>query len=313
MIAIPAGRAAVDAWAALPADVRSEAVRLAALGEAHPDPAVAAVVVGRVRDGGPRPWYRTALLIGSMIGFFGAGLALLLAGGEIDDANAPEILVFGFVAFGAFLVAFVAQRMPDKPTIMRYAEIPNLRVLLRSADFAAEPASTPATSGQGKAERWPPYVIVAVPIGVAIVAWLLIWGFDLPLRPAAGLRRSVFNLAVGALVVGGWAVVTWWRRRNARESTGVKIDPQGLRFGRRPIVPWPDLAGVSLTGPTPAYPDVKPQIVWQLREQPEVRTPLHADGRTPERTILLARGYQAELSGSGRESGPPAPPAFPAG
>jgi hypothetical protein len=61
---IPSGDAACAAWAALPSKVRAEVVERAARFEGPPDPAVAAVVVGRIRSGVGRPWWR-------MVGAFG--------------------------------------------------------------------------------------------------------------------------------------------------------------------------------------------------------------------------------------------------
>ena len=287
MTTIPQGQAAHDAWAALPEPVRAEAIRLAHTGQGHPDPAVAAVLVGVIRSQ-PWPWWRTALCIAGMSLFFGACVAVLLTAGSVEDR---DLLTIGplAVGFAAFLTA--VKWMP-KHSLPCRAEVANLRTFLTSPDAAVPPEQQPARRGLTRRRL---AVSTAIALGTAAVAYAVVVLTGAPLRPGAGLRQAVGGAATVTILMLVLAYGRRWlrQRRGQREARTVAVTEQGLRFDRRPTIPWADVLGVTLDGPTSWRPDYEAALIWTLRDPVTITTPLHTLGTRPEELILAARAYLA--------------------
>jgi hypothetical protein len=298
VIAIPTGSAARDEWAALPETVRAEAIRLAALGEGHPDPAVAAVVVGRIRAGAPPTWWMTVLWAVGLSGFFGSTLALIYIGGVIaPPGHAILPLLIGPALLGLAFFADQELGPSSRPAeIPAWVEIPNLRVVLGSPDVS--PSSGPPR----------PYRLRHAAVAATLAAAGIV--YCLGLIAWLDLHSDIGRATSSALILSIFWVV-WYFARLARDLTPasrrvrrwhwrvgsgripLRISDRGLRFGWGPTIPWDDVLGVSFHGPTPTYPDIRPQLVWQLRDRPAVPTPLHAGGRLPEDVILTVRRHKA--------------------
>jgi hypothetical protein len=282
---IPQGQAARDAWAALPDGVRAEVIRLARNGQGHPDPAVAAIAVGRIRNQ-PWPWWRTALSIIGMSLVGGVGVAVLMHGGSIND----ELIVYGPELAGLALVFGASQWRPSRDLPSK-AEVPNLRSFLASPDATAK-SYTPR-------RRWltprRAAVIAAIAAGVAAVAWIVIIITGAALRPHKALHQGI---GVGVLLLVVTCAVSYARRRvhvrrGDRAARRVQATEEGLRFDHRAPIPWSDLLGVTLYGPSASRPNDEAVIIWTLRDPLTVETPLYGSGDWPEALILAARAYMA--------------------
>jgi hypothetical protein len=280
MPTIPSGQAARDAWAALHPEAREAIVRRARRYEAPTDPALAAIVLGRLRSGADLQWYRDAAVVaGAAVG----GGALVAWLGE---QGGRDLLGLGSLTAIGFLVAGAAMNLPEEYALRR-TEASNLTVFLASPDAAASPASA----------RQIPWLratltTAALVLGIPAVAAVLVQRLDIAFRwPTLG-RTALLVAAVGlASNVVTLAVRRWDPRRDRAHR--VRAGDDGVRFGVRRPIPWSDVLGVELTGPTAADPDVKPAMLWTLRDRPTVRVPLSSLTPRPEELILAARARMA--------------------
>ncbi len=284
MLTIPSGDAARQAWAALPDHVRAEVRRYAANDQGHPDPAVAAVAVGQARAERVWPWWRTTLLGLGMCLFFGECLALAASGGSIRDLSLRDsaVVVLPALIGFALLTGVPALRTPG--WLPRPAEVANLRIFL-AADGAH--AGRPAANKRWLTRRRAT-VGAAIAIGIAAVAYTAITVMDG--RPKVG---NV--LSGGSIVVVILAAQVLFRRirRAPRQARRVTVAEDGLRFDDREKIPWSDVTGATVSGPTATRPEDEGLIVWIVRgDQPTVETSLHGSG-LPEELILAARHYVA--------------------
>jgi hypothetical protein len=293
MVAIPSDDAAREAWAALPAGVRAEVLRLAAQDKGHPDPAVAAIAVGLARTESRWPWWRIALLVGGLSLFFGEWLGGLVLGGSIDDIQLRGFAVIIVpIAVGFASIASASKLRSLGAVLPRWAEIVNLRTFLSSPQAQAAPPERARL-------RWlTPRAAAAagaLVVGIGAVAYAVVALMGLPLRPAEGLRRTVDSLPLFLLILGTIGLSRRMRRR-PRRAKHVTVGEDGLRFGWRGPIPWSEVTGATLSGPTSGRPDLDGVIVWMLRGGPTtVETPLHS-GVLPEELILAARSYLAATS-----------------
>ncbi|NUR51890.1 MAG: hypothetical protein HOV71_27505 [Hamadaea sp.] len=274
-------------WAALPAATRTEVLRLAAHGKAHPDPAVAAATVAATRSArllGRRHLRVTVWL--TAVGWGAAAAALFLLGGSIHDAgaaDAPIIIsaVLGVTAFfaGAGLSGLLLRRHHNPPET---AETPNLRALIQQTPTPAWPEPHTIRRHFGTL----PVVLAAAPIA-APLGYLLARHTGRPLEPTRAVPALLLSaLAYAALHLIDSAI----RRRRAgrrRAPMPIRLTDDGIRFGRfRRPVPWHDVLGIHLTGQA---------IEWTLRNQPK-HVLAYDDTRTPpEEIVLTARAYHARL------------------
>ena len=287
MTTIPSGEAARDAWDALPDGVRAEAVRLARSDQGHPDPAVAAIAVGRIRYERWQ-WWRTALSIAGLSLFFGECFALLLLGGSIHDATVAQDLVTLVPAAAGFAGVLAATMWMPKRILPRRAELANLRSFLTAPDAVAPKAG--AADRRGLTRRRIA-VGAAIVLGTAAVAWAAVALAGEPLRLRQGLETGfsgVIVLTILLAALSGWGRRLVRGRRGRREARAAEAGEDGLRFDGRPPIPWTDVLGVTLHGPTAARPDDDPVVIWVLRDAPAVQTPM---GARPEELILAARAY----------------------
>lgn len=296
MVAIPSEDAARAAWAALAPKVRAEVIRLAARGEGHPDPAVAAVAVARARAEQRWPWWRTAMLGVGLCLFWGECLALAALGGSIrlgelggstSYVNVRALMVMAAPAIAGFAVFAAALRLRTPGALPLCAEIVNLRVFLAS----------PEASAAAPDQRYRPWLTprrVAVATGLVLGTAAVLTGaialMRLPLRIGRGLDSVVGGVLLLLLVFGGSAAVR--RIRAPLRAKRMTVDPDGLRFDRRAPIPWTQISGITLSGPTAGWSNEDSVILWGVRDAPTVVTPLHS-GPLPEETILAARSYIA--------------------
>lgn len=282
MLTIPSGDAARQAWAALPEGVRAEVKQYADRYEGHHDPAVAAVAVGHIRAGVDLQWYRVVAAVAGLALFAGAAVAAL---GDSDAKNG--YIIFGGGAFG-LIVTGAAMHWPHRYVINR-AEVANLNVFLDSPDAGVEADPPPP---QNRPWQRITVVSLALALGVAAVAYaqirLMYLTFDLP----ALARHAAFWAGMLALVNRVQWVLPRLDPRKSRAHR-VSAGEDGLRFNRRRPVPWADVLGVALHGPTQSDPDRKSEMVWSLRDHPDVVVPLHGSRRPPEELIMAARSYMA--------------------
>jgi hypothetical protein len=76
----------------------------------------------------------------------------------------------------------------------------------------------------------------------------------------------------------------------------VSVGEDGLRFNRRRLILWVDVLGVELRGPTESDPDRKNEMVWSLRDDPEVVVPLSTSEQPPEELILAVRSQMEAVA-----------------
>ncbi|NUO56876.1 MAG: hypothetical protein HOV71_01475 [Hamadaea sp.] len=294
MTEIPSERAARTAWAALPESVRRDARRQAERGEAATDPAVAAVIAGLLRDRKPaRSWLRRAMVRLPIAAILGLLIALQYFG--ILSLNSV-IDTSGLVVFGVFVTAVVTavlvqvvrwlagRRKPsDDGPPPATAEVPNLRKVIQSA---------PVQLAQPLVVHGEPRVRKAL-LTIGLIALSSV-GFVMLLtaiRPGSGdvhrLLSVHFTIAFGAGAVAAWAS---WGRHLRRLP--IRLDDRGVRFGFAPVIPWSDVLGVSLVGPSPGDDHTKPALIWTLRAQDEIRLELDVLSLPPEQIVLAARAYK---------------------
>jgi hypothetical protein len=291
MVAIPSDDAAREAWDALPAGVRAEVLRLAAQDKGHPDPAVAAIAVGLARAESRWPWWRIALLVGGLSLFVGEWFGVLVLGGSVSNIQLRGFTVLIVPSAVGFASVVSALKLRSLGAVLpRWAEIVNLRTFLASPQAQAAPPERARL-------RWltPRAAAAAGVLGVGIgaVACAVVALMGLPPRPAEGLRQTVDSLLLFLLILGAIGLSRRIRRRRAKHVT---VGEDGLRFGWRSPIPWSEVTGTTLSGPTSGRPDADGVIVWMLRGGPTtVETPLHS-GVLPEELILAARSYLAAAS-----------------
>ncbi|NUT32754.1 MAG: hypothetical protein HOV79_06725 [Hamadaea sp.] len=279
MLAIPAGATALDAWRALPAATRAEALRLAANGQPHPDPRISATLVGAARH---RPGATLSRLVTLTLGmaFF---LTLFFLGGEIDDVSIREaaIALTPLATLGAWhattaqIRKLLARRRPSPPPTS--AITPNLRALLQQP----HPTSPP----QPLSIRHEPERILAViaALGVATcLAYLTAKAIGRPFDVQSGLIRLAFTSAIGL----GVAYLNRRKDPAARRSTmaPAHLTADGVRIGVHPRIPWHAIHGIHLadTG-----------VAWDIRGKRRLIQRLDLTRVTPEQVILTARAYAA--------------------
>jgi hypothetical protein len=299
VIEIPAeAKAARDAWDALPEAIRRDALRRASNGEAADDAAVAAIIAGVLRE---RPqtesWLRRAVWMLPPAVVFGFLVALqyfgLLA---IDTAMTAIGLVFAAIAVlvvgGGKVADLVKRWMCREPqedltteAIPKYAEWPNLRKVLD-----ASPVRIPEPLVVRGHPRLRSFLLDT---GLWALMALGFIGLLDKIQPDPGdyhrLLHTHVPLVDGA-VVG--LIVSWMPHLRNTWRLPLRIDEQGLRFGLRKAVPWPDVLSVRWSGPTTADPDTKPALFWRLRERPDVRIDLDAVQVPPEQIVLAAEAYK---------------------
>jgi hypothetical protein len=287
VLTIPSGEAARQAWLALPDSIRAEVKQYAANDQGHPDPAVAAVAVGQARAERVWPWWRTTLLgIGTCL-FVGEFIALLALGGSISDLTGKGWAIVVLPGLAGFALFAGTPELRTPGWLPQPAEVANLRTFLAAPDaHASEPTRrtwlTPRRAAVGAG------MTLGV-AGVAAGATVAMGG------PVGGADTLVDALIEGVTIVAFFGGLARFLRirRGTRRARRVTVAADGLRFGHRPPIPWTDVTGATITGPTAARPEDEGLIVWIVRgDQPTVETPLHGSG-PPEELILSARSYMA--------------------
>jgi hypothetical protein len=306
MTVIEPRRDARRAWAALPEATRREALAQAARGEAAADPAVAAVIVDALRDRSPVPsWMRRAVEYLPTALVIGCDVALQYLGIVSFEAVTTAVVVIGFVVIGAVLLAGGAPRLVDRvrrwwrretpaedlsaDAIPARAELPNIRKVLKSAP--ARIAAPLTVHGQPRLRRTALFIALCAVTAVGFIALLE------RIRNERGdyHRLLHFHIGIIGIVLGLAALATWASWARHLRYVPLRIDETGLRFGFSRVVAWPDVLGVTLVGPTIAFPKVKPALVWTLRNRPNVHIELDAVTTLPEEIILAARAYRAQV------------------
>jgi hypothetical protein len=280
MVAIPSEDAARAAWDALPASVRAEVHRLAEHDRGHPDPAVAAIAVGRARAE-RWPWWRTAVLGAGLCLSGGGALAFIAVGSTLFDLPLHGWSALALPTLNGFFLMDWAQRLRTKNSLPRATETANLRSFLASPQ-----ARLTAPSAALRPRVTPRRVAVSVALvaGVFAVAITSTHISGAPDGFIGGLRRQSLGILVAAAVFVA-LMLNHARRRPVR----VVSRPDGLRFNWRRPIPWRDVTDVAVAGPN---------AVWSLRDAAAVAVPLQAHGARPEETILPARSYMAATSRS---------------
>jgi hypothetical protein len=289
VIAIPTETAARDAWDALPAPVRAEAIRLAALGEAHPDPAVAAVVVGRIRtDNAVRERIFVCFSAAASAVALGSSSAFLLGS---PMPLGPRLLattgVLAALLLPSIVTMYVVNRRLAGPDPI--GEVPNLGAVL--------PAQGVPSALVVRRRRRSLWWYAATAVAAAAIALLDLhrlgvaveWE-DLPSRLAPLALFLLLSLVMNAVS----------RRRRGKEPgrpvrLPIHIDTAGLRFGRLPAVPWSDVVDVTLIGPKPHAATKPAVLVWTFRDRPSARLALD-EVDTPPEAILVAVGGHLVLT-----------------
>ncbi len=162
---IPAGRAALAGWRALPAATRADVVRLARQGRGHPDPAVARTAVGYGRTWRLRArWAVLVFYLVALLQIPPPNAVRELTSDRVVGAVLAARLAVG-VAFLALLIVLAA--LATRHRRAQPIEIANVRVLL-----AAEPAvPAPATvhrAGWFVARDWAAVVYLLFVAGVVV-------------------------------------------------------------------------------------------------------------------------------------------------
>jgi hypothetical protein len=288
---VPTGSAAREAWNALPGNVRAQAIWAAEHGEPHPDPAVAAVIVGAARHDRILRNHLTRLVAGLGATMFFTGWLTMYYYDHHREIEGrlwiPILIAFA----GLLLIAEVRRtttRIPPPQLrigVPAHAEVTNLRALLQRASLGA---ATPLIVRR----RWTTALtgLTALATAIATCSWVLIRWLDLPLPDNADSmpRKLMQRLLIPALVLAGIAVVRAIRNRTYRRA---RLTPDGVAFGRRRPIPWRDVLGVYLTGPRPSVPDADLTIEWDIQDRPRIKLDLDGLNTAPETIILTARTY----------------------
>jgi len=285
---IPAGAAAREAWKALPDTVRAEVAALAERGEAHPDPAVAAIAVGALRHSSRLSMWGGRLLLATLIIIFGGDvLGLLMLGGRIHDGGWRDTPFL--VPFVAVILAFAATggllKLPERlrPQPSSAAQSPNLRALLLLPQALTTPQ--PMTVRRHRPDL--PIALAALPFAVAYGYLLARWT-GRPLELLHGARQL---LVIGTITTIGSAI-TWYTKRHERRlrrkaPMPIRFTEAGLRFGHGRTIPWTDVQGVYVTADT---------LEWQVRDRPRLVMDFDATSTLPEDIVLAARAYAESVS-----------------
>jgi hypothetical protein len=181
--------------------------------------------------------------------------------------------------------------MPKRSLPSR-AEVPNLREFLKAPDAAAAQAGRPAKKGLTPRRL---AVVGAIALGTAAVTGTVVVLTGAPVRLGSALQGSfggaILTVVLGLALVYGRRLLRL--RQGKREARTVEVTEEGLRFDRRPPIPWSDVLGMALDGPTSWRPDYEAAVIWTLRDPVTVITPLHTLGARPEALILAARAHMA--------------------
>jgi hypothetical protein len=292
MLTIPPLPDAPRAWAALPEHVRAEAKQYADRFEGHPDPPVAAVVVGQIRAEADRKWRRNLVATFSSAIFVGLSFADL---GRTDDDVSLYFLTLA-VGVVAMALTLIASRWLGNQVILHRAEAANLRVFLSSADAA------PSEDLDRRRRLWSRIAATtAVFAAVAPTVWWLTRRiFDLGFDPSF-LRELLPTTAVGFAVGSGTVFLLQNVHRPRYWAKRVSVGEGGVRFGRpwihpwTPVVPWEDIGDVTIDAPTPQQPYNDSVTVWPLRDGTNVRVALKGSRQPPEEQILSSRAHRVQV------------------
>jgi hypothetical protein len=287
VIAIPAGSAARAAWDALPETVRAEAIRLAALGQAHPDPAVAAVVVGSIRANSA---VRERIFAGlsAIAGAVALGsLSAALLGSPMPLG--PRFLATTGVLAALLLPGIVVMRVVNRRLAGPdpIGEVPNLGAVL-----PAQGVPSALVVRQRRRSLW---WYAATTVAAAAIALLDLHRLGVAVE-WRGLPSRLAPLALFLLLSPVMKVMG--RLRREKEPGGpvrlpVRIDAAGLRFGRLPAMPWSDVVDVTLIGPKPHAATKPAVLVWTFRDRPLARLALDEVDTPPEAILVAVGGHLA--------------------
>ncbi|WP_027344257.1 hypothetical protein [Hamadaea tsunoensis] len=286
MVTIPVGPAAHDAWYALPEEVRAEARRLGEADQGHPDPAVAAVVVGWLRYEQPWPWWRNLMLIAGTSLFLGMALALIAVGGTVQTHGLANLLWAGPILGGAALV-IAAGRWTARKGVPAWAEVPNI------LSFLSSPQAGPTGDEEPSRSRPRYLTLLAMAVGSVAVAAFIFRRSGLPLHTQLDRPKGWLNLFG---VAGSLVLVGFWRRLRVPQAAELRradIMPAGISFDGNPPVAWADVEDIGLVGPSAATPHVKGGVHCRLRDGTLVALPLRGEGAPPENLILAAAAHLA--------------------
>jgi len=286
VIAVPEGHRATRAWAALPRATREEAVKLADEGLAHGDPVVAAVVAGVVRNA-EVPRVATLFLFPAVV-WLAEIMAVGYAGGIIRDVSFEVMLLFligsAWAAIALAVTLWLRRGLPYRVLV------PSLRAVLQAGpDVQPEPLTVTVRHWL----RTP--VLVAVMFAVPLAGWIL-----LVERVEQHVLRSVPTLALAlALYVAsvvGPRIVDALRRRRASQRRPLKrfrgrryplgLRPEGVVFGRNPLVAWGDVDSIQLEDGGQGFIRIR----WRLHDGREL---VYTDSVStrPEKIVAVARAY----------------------
>jgi len=287
MLEIPTGAAAREAWKALPDNVRAEVAASAEHGEPHPDPAIAAIVVGALRHSSFPHWadglqlaLLTTVVGGSWLGVF------MIAQGDahnwVDSLFVITIALVPLLALGrAGLTRLLDHRKPTAPPAD--ALTPSLRALLLLPQ-------TPMTPQPMTIRRRHPFL----PIFLAALPFAVVYGYLLArwTGRSLDLRGGAQDLLVQAAVIAVISVVVRLALRHERKlrreaPMPIRLTDAGLTFGRRRTIPWSDVQGVYVTADT---------LEWVVRDQPHLVMDFDATRTRPEDIVLAARAYAESVS-----------------
>jgi len=284
MLDIPAGAAAREAWNALPGTVRAEVAALAERGEAHPDPVIAAIVVGTLRHSSSRSLWTDSLLLATLFTFGGGlWLGLFMLGGEIHRVGwrdypisatfATAVLIF---LGSAGISRLLGREKPAAPPVE--ALTPSLRALL----LLPQALTTPQPMTIRRQHPYLPIALATLPFAVTYGYLLARWT-GRPLDPIGGAQFLLFQAAVGAVVSAILRYAHRAERRVRREAPmPIRLIDAGLRFGRGRTIPWSHVQGVYVTADT---------LEWVLRDRPRLVLDFDATRTHPEDIVLAARAY----------------------
>lgn len=290
MLTIPVLSDAPRAWAALPEAVRASVADHAARFEGHPDPAVAAVAVGRIRADAVRSWPRELVTAAAGSGCLGVSLAVY------GQPNYDVIFLPYFVIVAAGVLILAASKWRVTRSIPHGSEAANLRVFLESPDAVA--ARDP-----GQVRRfWRRFAVLAAvyAVGIPGTAWLSDQAFGLDFELSAA-QRPMLAVTVGMPLGLGLRFLLENLHRPKRWARRVAVTDDGVRFGRPWIGPWSDVVAwtdvldVTLDGNTGLRPGDGGVTVWHLRDGTRVRVRLHGSRRPPEELILVARSHKVAV------------------
>jgi hypothetical protein len=261
----------------LPDAVRAEALALAKRGEAHPDPVVAAIVVGRIRE--DRAQRRRILhpLYAPSIGVFiaTAGAAGLTGRFALLLAAVPAFFLIGLHESPALLPWYVV-----RDSVPMTGEAPSVRAIVR-----AMPATEPQPL-EVRRLHTPKDIAIGLITAVATAAPLLAI-----VPPAPGSNPAL--VGIGALVTPVLLLPFMPRimRQAGLVRQPIRLDDDGLRFGTDPVIAWADVVGARLVGPTSAARTAPLMLIWQIRGRTPIRMRLDGLDTPPGAIILTARAY----------------------